>query len=268
MNNQELSGIYTIVLPKPNEGFEQKYYEIIDNGWYELDTVTSDATELIDNSILPNTIEEIPKIGIDSNANEWAEEIYFNLLSEKKSVYDDEYWGIVKRLPDFYAAEGSKQKMKDYLLNINLTTFLELMEGMPVYRISLPNPALPNYNLKGKGYHPENSSDWVNFDNSVLVKCTTSLSDESKSILNKKYIKPSECSILIKELNKDVGKLKIKQDGNEPNGHLIIKYDIENRNYLYDGLQIHVLEDFVNWVKFWTSRGFPIGLNTRFLIDR
>lgn len=268
MNSQELSGIYTIVLPKPNEGFEQRYYEILDNGWYELDRETKDATELIDNSTLPNSVEEIPKIGIDSIATEWAEEIYFNLLSEKRCVYDDEYWQIVERLPDFYAVEGSKQKMKDYLIGINLTTFLDLMKGMLVYRLNIPNPAIPNYNLKGKGYHPENPSDWINFDNTALLKCSNSLSDESKSILNRKYLKPSESSTLIQELKKDVDRLKIKQNGNEPNGHLIIKYDIENRDYLYDGLQIHVLEDFINWLEFWTSRGYPIGFKTRFLIDR
>ena len=267
MNSEDLSGIYPIVLPKPNEEFVQKYYKILDNGWYELDRTTKDAIELIDNSILPILVEEIPKVGIDSNATEWAEDIYFNLLSEKRCVYDDEYREIVRRLPDFYAAEGSKQKMKDYLIGINLTTFLDLMRGMPVFRLNVPNSAIPNYNLKGKGYYPENPSDWVNFDNQALLKCTNSLSEESKFILNKKYLKPSEGSTLVQELKKDVGTLKIKQGGNEPNGHLIIKYDIDNRNHLYDGFQIHVFEDFINWVEFWTSRAYPVGLNTRFLIE-
>jgi len=268
MNSQDLSGIYPIVLPKPNEGFEQRYYEILNTGWYELDTETRDATELIDNSKLPILIEEIPKVGIDSMATEWAEVVYFNLLSEKKCVHDDEYWEIVKRLPDFYALEGSKQKMKDYLLNINMPVFLELMHEMPVFRINLPNPAIPNYSLKGKGYHPENSSDWINFDKSVLLKCINSFSDTSKLLLNKKYLKPNEGPALIQELKKDVNQLKIKQDGNDPNGHLIIKYDIENRNYLYGTLQIHVLEDFINWLEFWTLKGYPIGLNIQFLIGR
>lgn len=267
MNIQELNGIYTIVLPKPNEGFIQKYYKILDYGWYELDKLTIEATELIDNSTLPNSVDEISKIGIDSSATEWAEEIYFKLLSGKKCIYDDEYWQIVKRLPDFYAAEGSKQKLRDYLIDINLTTFLEFMKGMPVYRISIPNSAIPNYNLKGKGYHAENNTDWINFNYTLLQKCANSLSEESKSLLNKKYIKPIDGIILAAELKNDVEKLKVKQNGNEPNGHLIIKYDIDNRNYLYEGFQIHVLEDFINWIDFWTSKGFPIGLNTLFLID-
>ena len=29
-----------------------------------------------------------------------------------------------------------------------------------------------------------------------------------------------------------------------------------------------VLEDFINWLEFWAANGYPIGLNTRFLIDR
>lgn len=268
MNSQELSEIYTIVLPKPNEGFENKYYEILETGLYELDTETRDATELIGNSTLPNSVQEISKIGIDSVATEWAEEIYFNLLSGKRCVYDDEYWQIVKRLPDFFATEGSKQKIRDYLYDINLTTFLDFMKGMPIYRLNFPNSAIPNYNLKGKGYHPENYSDWVNFNYALLQKCANSLSEKSKSLLNKKYIKPIDGSILAAELKNDVEKLKVKQNGNEPNGHLIIKYDIENRNYLYEEFQIHVLEDFINWIDFWTSKGFPIGLNTRFVIDR
>ncbi len=268
MNSQELSGIYPIVLPKPNEGFEQRYYEILDKGWYELDAETKDATELIDNSKSPILVKELPKVGIDSIATEWVETIYFKLLSEEKCVYDDEYWEIVKRLPDFYALEGSKQKMKDYLIGINLTTFLELMYEMPIYRLNLPNPAIPNYNLKGKGYHPENVFDWINFDKIALQKCLNSMSAETKLRLNKKYLKPTECNSLILEIKNDIERLKIKQNGNDPNGHLIIKYDIENRNFLYDSFQIHVLEDFINWLTFWTSKGYPIGLNIEFLIGR
>jgi len=268
MNSQDLNGIYPIVLPKPNEEFEQKYYEILDNGLYNLDTETSDATELIDNSMLPVSVEEIPKVGINQRATEWAKEIYTNLLSEKRCVYDDEFQEIVNRLPDFYALKGSKQKMKDYLMKINLTTFLDLIKGMPIYRLNILNPAIPQYNLKGKGYHPENTSDWINFNNKVLLECTYSLSEESKSILNKKYLRPNEGSPLIQAIRDDVDKLRIKQDGNNPNEHLIIKYDIENRSYLSDDFKVHVLENFIDWLVFWSSKGYPIGLNTRFLIDR
>jgi hypothetical protein len=173
----------------------------------------------------------------------------------------------VRRLPDFFAAEGSKQKMKDYLIGINQTTFLDLMDGMPVYRLNLPNPAIPNYSLKGKGYHPENTADWLNFDKDALLKCTNNLSEETISILGQKYRKSDTANILLSSLLKDIEQLKIKQNRNEPNGHLIIKYDIENRTYLTDSWQIHVLEDFVNWINFWTSKKYPIGFNIRFLVE-
>jgi hypothetical protein len=207
-------------------------------------------------------------VGVDSVATEWVKTIYSKLLREERCLYDDEYWEIVKRLPDFYALEGSKQKMIDYVSKLDISTFLELMQGMPVYRLNRPNLAIPNYNLKGKGYHPESSNDWINFDKTALIMCANSLSEATKLILNRKYIKPDEAKLLIEELRKDINELKAKEEGNNPNGHLIIKYDIESRTYLYRGLIIHVLEDFEAWVSFWTTKGYPIGLNTYFLIDR
>ncbi len=266
MNSQALNKNHPIVLPKPNEGFEKRYYEILDNGWYELDRETKDARELMDQSILPVAVEEILKVGIDASATDWAEGIYFDLLSEKKCVYDDEFWDIVKRLPDFYAVAGSKQKMKDYLMGINWSTFLELIDGMPVYRLASPNPAIPSYHLKGKGYHPENTSDWLNFDKGALIKCEHVLSTATISSLNQKYLKPNSADSLIQELKKDIGQLKVKIAGNAPNRHLIIKYDIEHRSHLYDKLSIHVLEDLLDWVVFWTSRNYPLGLNIQFLV--
>ena len=266
--NQELSGIYPIVLPKPKEGFENRFYEILDTGWYELDRETKDATELIDNSILPVAVDEIFKIGKNELADDWAELIYFNVLSDKKCLHHEEYWQLVSKLPDFFAVLGSKQKMKDYLLGIDLATFLQCLDGMPVYRLNLPNPAIPNYNLSGKGYHTENPSDWINFDKFALLKCIRSLSESSKKLLGTKYLKSTEVLKLITELNNDLQKLITKQDGNQPNGHLIVKYDVENQDHLYEAIIIHVLEDFVNWLQFWSSKNYPIGLNTRFLIDR
>jgi hypothetical protein len=34
MSSQDLTEIYPIVLPKPNEGFENRYFDILDNGIY------------------------------------------------------------------------------------------------------------------------------------------------------------------------------------------------------------------------------------------
>jgi hypothetical protein len=269
MNAQELNGLYPMVLPKPNDGFENRYYEILDNGLYELDTETRDATELIDNSILPVLVDEIPKVGIDSNATKWAELIYFDLLAGKRCVYEDEFWEIFyKRLPDFTGLKGAKQEVKEYLEGFDLSEFLGYLKNMPIYRLNTPNPAIPNYNMMGKGYYPENSSDWINFDRFAILKCISSLNEESKSILSRKYLMPTETPRLVAQIKNDIEKLKIKQAGNEPNGHLIIEYEIGNRSFLYDTIRLHILEDFMNWLSFWSSKGYPIGLNIQFLLDR
>lgn len=210
MQSQELTDIYTIVLPKPNAGFETTYYEILDHGAYELDNITSDSEKILENGTLPRALKEIPKIGIDADATAWAKKVYANLIAEKKCVYDDEFLDIANKLPGFFDLEGSKQKMKNFLKDFSLTEFLGYLKGMPVYRLRVPNPAIPNYNMKGKGYYPENPSDFINFDHTLLKKCEKSLSAETKTLLSAKYLKPSQGVALIKELKKDILNLKIK----------------------------------------------------------
>ena len=259
MNSQELNGLYPMVLPKPNIGFENRYFEILDKGVYELDTETPDATELIDNSELPIMVAEIKKVEIDEVATEWAEKVYHGLLAGKRCVYYDEFWEIFyKRLPDFTALHGAKEKATEFLKLFSLSEYLEYLKGMPVYRLSNQNPAIPRYNMLGKGYHPENPSDWINYDRFSLKKCIGSMSDETKSILSKKFIKPNEVQNLVTQINKDIEKLKVKQDGNEPNGHLIIKFEVDNHSYLSEAIRIHILEDFKNWLKFGVQRDIQL----------
>ena len=266
---QGLNGLYPMVLPKPGDGFEKRYYEILNNGVYDLDSESRDARELIDNAILPSSVDEIPKVGVDSNATQWAQRIYFELIAGKRCLYEDEFWEVFyKRLPGFTGLKGAKQEVGEYLERFDLPEFLEYLRGMPVYRLEVPNPAIPNYSLIGKGYHPENASDWLNFDRFALLKCIGALNDVSKSTLTKKYLKPTDVAVLIAQIQDDIEKLIVAQDGNEPNGYLIIEYEVESRSFLYNTIRIHVLEDFVNWLKFWSSKGYPIGLNIQFLLDR
>jgi len=250
----------TIVLPKPIDIYQQEYYKLLEEGNFELDATTPDNNRLNDISISIYDGCDVPTVGKDSIADNWAQRIYYQILDNKKCLTEQEFNDIrIKRLPDFFAINGGAQKLKDYIQNLIVSDFVYYLNGMPVFSLCDTCYSIPFYNKWNSGNYKENSIDYFNFDQSVLLKCQQKFNDKIRTILSKKFLKPGEAKELIIELEKIIKNINV--DESLSDSYLVLGFESARESmFLSDGIKVNVLNDFKDWLFYWSSRGYPIGL--------
>jgi len=256
---------YLMVLRKPIKSMESKYYDLLDNGWFDLDSRTEDNTTYFE---LSNPIEselEIPIVGIDEEATIWAKELFTKIMKGERCIEDFEYTQLLYSLPGFWDLGG--QTITEYLNRNNTTTdnFPELIKGYKLYKSCKSKDSIPIYNKLGKGYNYDDVMDLFNYDDSIIEKLTDYNSQITANFKGK-YLKPNQVSDLLSYLDNTIDELiqqKSIYSKSAKDIFLIKKIRHSNAEFFPKEKIINILFDFRNWLLFWTGKGNPIGLQLR-----